>query len=330
MRIGNSNLPMLIKMNKSLAIILALLLCVQIAIAQPVEKYGQLSVKGTQLVDKEGNAVVLRGVSYGWHNWWPRFYNAETVKWLKTDWHCSVVRAAMGIDPYGSYTTEPAKAIMLTQAVVDAAIAEGIYVIVDWHSHATHTREAVDFFSQMAKKYGKCPNIIWEIFNEPVAQPWPELKSYADSVIRAIRQFDPNNVILVGSSHWDQDIHLPAEDPIAGFSNIMYTVHFYAHTHKQWLRDRSDEAIKKGIPIFVSECAGVEASGDGSIDFEEWQAWIDWCEANKISWVVWSVSDKDEGCAFLLPSASSYGEWTDSDLTLTGKDTRERIIKYNK
>ena len=29
---------------------------------------------------------------------WPRFYNEKAVKWLKKDWHCNVVRAAMGIE----------------------------------------------------------------------------------------------------------------------------------------------------------------------------------------------------------------------------------------
>jgi hypothetical protein len=35
----------------------------------------------------------------------------------------------------------------------------------------------------------------------------------------------------------------------------MYTVHFYAGTHGKWLRDRTDEAIKSGIPVFISESA---------------------------------------------------------------------------
>ena len=51
--------------------------------AQFVKKHGQLSVKGTQLVDKNQNPIVLRGVSFGWHSMWPRFFNAKAVDWLK-------------------------------------------------------------------------------------------------------------------------------------------------------------------------------------------------------------------------------------------------------
>ncbi|GAA6773607.1 hypothetical protein AAGS39_43710 [Flavobacterium sp. CGRL2] len=51
--------------------------------AQFVKKHGQLSVQGTQLVDKNNNPVVLRGLSFGWHSLWPRFYNEKAVAWLK-------------------------------------------------------------------------------------------------------------------------------------------------------------------------------------------------------------------------------------------------------
>jgi len=79
------------------------LIAIVIVNSQPVKTNGNLSVKGTNLVNEKGEQIVLRGVSYGWHNWWPRFYNKESVKWLTDDWKCTVVRAAMGVGPQGSY-----------------------------------------------------------------------------------------------------------------------------------------------------------------------------------------------------------------------------------
>ncbi|MDE7086048.1 MAG: glycoside hydrolase family 5 protein, partial [Prevotella sp.] len=65
---------------KKLLTILLLSLCVSMAQAQaPVKKYGQLQVKGSQLCDLQGQPVILRGVSLGWHNLWPRFYNKKIV-----------------------------------------------------------------------------------------------------------------------------------------------------------------------------------------------------------------------------------------------------------
>ena len=297
--------------------------------SQIVKQHGQLKVQGTQLVNSKGQPVVLRGMSFGWHNWWPRFYTAGAVSWLANDWKCTVVRAAIGVEPDEGYIKKPGWSKERATAVVDAAIKEGIYVIIDWHSHNINLEEAKSFFREMARAYGSYPNVIYEIFNEPDKETWQEVKDYSIELIKTIRSIDPDNIILVGSPHWDQDIHLAADDPIAGFNDLMYTMHFYAATHKQWLRDRCDYALKKGLPLFISESAGMEASGDGALNNEEWTKWIEWAEDRKVSWITWSVSDKNETCSVLLPTASSEGKWKDSDLKESGLKVREMLRKYS-
>ncbi|MBL7743362.1 MAG: glycoside hydrolase family 5 protein [Chitinophagaceae bacterium] len=316
-------------MRSGTIILLSLLITINVN-AQPVKKYGGLKVSGTKLVDKKGKPLVLRGMSFGWHNLWPRVYNAGAVKWLKDDWKCNIVRASMGVELNDSgYLKNPLSSTNKIRAVVEAAIKEDIYVIIDWHDHNIHLNEAREFFARMAKLYGKYPHVIYEIFNEPDYETWAEVKAYSEEVIKTIRAIDPDNIILVGSPRWDQDIHLPAADPIKGYDNLMYTVHFYAATHKQWLRDRTDEAINKGLPVFISECAGMEATGDGPLNNEEWQKWIDWMEARSLSWITWSVSDKDETCSVLKKSAASEGNWKESDLKESGIKTRNYLRKYN-
>lgn len=297
--------------------------------AQPVNDHGQLHVDGVQLKDAHDNDVVLRGMSFGWHNWWPRFYNEGTIEWLFKDWGCSVVRAAMGVEPKNGYINKPDWSKEKVKAVVDGAIKEGIYVIIDFHSHNIRLEAAKQFFTEMASTYDRYPNVIYEIFNEPDYESWDSVKIYSNEIISTIRKIDPDNVILVGSPHWDQDINLVADSPLTGLKNIMYSVHFYAATHKQQLRDRCNYALNKGIPIFISESAGMSASGDGPINYEEWNKWIDWAEKNKISWVTWSVADKNETCSVLLPSADSNGNWRAEDLKESGIKTRELIRKYN-
>lgn len=286
-----------------------------------------LIVKDTHLYNGDGDLVVLRGVSYGWHNWWPRFYNASTVKTLKEEWGCNLVRAAMGVEPEGAYLSDPETALSCVTAVVDAAIKNEMYVIIDWHSHGIQTAKAKEFFKQMATRYKDSPYVIYEIFNEPVYDSWDEVKAYSEELIKTIRAIDPDNLILVGTPHWDQDIHIAADSPIIGYDNIMYTLHFYANTHKDELRKRADYALSKGLPLFITECAGMEASGDGLINMDEWQKWIEWMERNSISWVAWSVSDKDESCSMLYPQASSEGAWIESDLKEWGKIVFEELKK---
>ena len=289
------------------------------------KKVSALSVKGLQLVNEKGEPVVLHGVSYGWHQFWPRFYNASSVDYLVNDWGAQVVRASMGVELEGAYIDNPEMGINCVQTVVDAAIENGAYAIIDWHSHGLRTEEAKDFFKKMATRYKGVPNVIYEIFNEPVEDSWADVKAYSIEVIKVIRSIEPDAVILVGSPHWDQDIHIAADDPITGYDNLMYTLHFYANTHKQDLRDRGDYALGKGLPLFVSECASMEASGDGDINVEEWNKWLEWMQKHSISWVVWSVSDKDETCSMLYPSASSEGNWKDEDLKTWGEMVRDEL-----
>ena len=288
----------------------------------------RLQVVGSQLCDESGSPVMLRGISLGWHNLWPRFYNKGAVKWLAKEWHADVIRAAVGASSVDdNYLENPEFALQCVTPVIEAAIKNKVYVIIDWHSHEMHTAQAKSFFSQMAKKYGKHPNIIYELYNEPVNDSWQDLKQYATEIITEIRRYDPDNLILMGCPHWDQDIDLVAASPLEGVSNVMYTVHFYAATHKDYLRDKMRKAVEGGLPVFVSECAGMEASGDGPLDANEWQKWVDTMEQLRISYVCWSLSDKNETCSMLLPRAKSCGDWTDDLIKPWGKMARAAINK---
>lgn len=233
----------------------------------------------------------------------------------------------MGVAIEDNYLENPEYALECVNNVIKGAIKSGVYVLIDFHSHKKHTEEAVKFFEMMAKQYGEYPNVIYEIWNEPDYFTWKEVKEYSVTVIDAIRAIDSDNIILVGSPHWCQDLDTVSMDPIVGKTNIMYTMHFYAGTHKKWLRDRTDAAMEKGIPIFVSECAGMEATGDGPIDEAEWNEFVNWMEDRKISWLAWSVSDKNESCSMLIPRASSFGGWEDDVIKKWGKITRQTIIQ---
>ena len=315
---------------RGLLSLLMLTVCTVGMAQTPVKKYGQLQVRGSQLCDQNGQPVVLRGVSLGWHNLWPRFYNKGTVDELTDKWHASVIRAAMGVKIEDNYLENPTFALQCMTPVIEEAIKDGVYVIIDWHAHDMYTDKAAEFFGKMSAKYGKYPNVIYELFNEPVEDSWESLKQYATTVIKAIRANDPDNIILMGCPHWDQDIDKVAASPIEGVSNVMYTVHFYAATHKQYLRDRMQKAVEGGLPVFVSECAGMEASGDGPLNEEEYDKWIDLMERLKISWVNWSLSDKNETCSMLLQRAKADGNWTDDVIKPWGKLVRKTLMKYNK
>jgi endoglucanase len=151
-------------------------------------------------------------------------------------------------------------------------------------------------------------------------------------VITEIRRYDPDNLIVVGSPHWDQDVDIAAADPIEDFKNIAYSFHFYASdpSHQEKLRAKADAAIKKGLPLMVTEWGVGEANGNGRFSKKKTKIWLQWMEANQLSWVNWNITDKDETTAILLPGAPDNGGWTNDQLTSAGMYIRDELRGLNK
>lgn len=296
-----------------------------------VEQHGQLKVQGNRIVDKAGKPVVLRGMSFFWSQWMGQYYNPDAVKWLRDDWKCTIVRAALGVEA-GGYLTNPEQEKQKVITVVDAAIAHGIYVIIDWHDHNAnqHTQEAQAFFADMAKRYKDSPNVIYEIWNEPLNDAsWSQvIKPYSETIIGTIRQYDPDNLIVCGSRSWSQRVDEASEDPLK-FENVAYSLHFYAATHKQWLRDATTKALNNGIAIMVTEMGTAEANGDGKIDTEELNTWWKFLDENQISWCNWSVADKKEATAALQPGAPGTGGWPETFISPSGLLVRGELRQKN-
>ncbi|AEE96310.1 cellulase family glycosylhydrolase [Mahella australiensis] len=291
-----------------------------------VASHGMLKVVGNKVCDASGKPIQLKGMSLFWSQWSTPFWNADLVNNLASTWNATLIRAAMGVDE-GGYISNPQVEKQKVITVVDAAINAGIYVIIDWHSHDIHTSEAVAFFGEMAQRYKNTPNVIFEIFNEPDYESWAQVKTYSTQVINTIRSTGAQNLILVGSPTWSQDVDVAANDPITGFSNIAYTLHFYAGTHKQYLRDKAITAMSKGLALFVSEWGTCDASGNGNLDLTESQRWIDFMNQYQISWANWSMNDKAETASALVVGASTTGPWPDSQLTESGKFVKAKIME---
>ena len=296
-----------------------------------VSRHGRLRVDGNRIVGADGQPVSLAGVSFGWSQWEAApYYNAKVVNWLKQDWHCTIVRAALGLDPTG-YLSHPEENKRRVCAVVDAAIAADLYVIIDWHDHHAneHTDLAVAFFQEMARKYGRHPNILYEIFNEPIkGLTWAaDVKPYAEKVVGAIRAIDPDNLIVVGTPNWSQDVEIAAADPVKA-ANIAYTLHFYAGTHKEGLRAKAVTALNQGAALFVTEWGTCDASGAGGVDVESTKAWMEFMRHWQLSHCNWGIYDKAETAAIIVPGASHKGGWSATDLTESGRFARDWVRNW--
>jgi endoglucanase len=293
----------------------------------PVADHGALQVVGAKLLDQTGAPVQLKGASSMWLNWESRPF-AESkagLEYARDHWKLSVIRAAMGVEVQGGYLANAAGKTTMQDRVttiVQSAIDLGLYVIVDWHTGKanTQTADATAFFSALAQQFGNVPNLIYEPFNEPTGVTWAEIKPYHEAVVAAIRAVDPDNVIILGTPNFSQDVDIAAQDPVAG-TNLLYTLHFYACTHKAALRAKGDSAIAKGIGLFITEFGATPADGglvskmDNNVCEGEANLWFNWMAANDVSGASWKLEQCTDSSCILSSTAPADGPWTDDLLT---------------
>lgn len=291
-----------------------------------VERYGQLHVQGTGLADQNNNPVQLRGMSSHGLQWHGKFANEDVLRWLRDDWNCQIWRSAMYVTEGGYANNQNIKLKVIDS--VEAAIKLGMYVIIDWHILAngdplTHMELAKEFFDEMSKKYGSYPNVLYEICNEPNGDnvTWDDnIKPYAEEIIKVIRANDPDNIIIAGTPRWSQRVDLAAKNQIKSDSNIMYTLHFYAGSHKKANMNLVKKAAKKKAAIFCTEWGTTKESGDGGVFEKETEEWLSLLKKYNISWTNWSVNNKGEDSGILKFNADRFakGGWQEKDLSPDG------------
>ena len=299
-------------------------------------------------ITTQGNQVLiggqqgsLAGNSFYWTNFGgDAYYNRNVVSWLKEDWNSTIVRAAMGIQEFNGFLSNRSTNFNAVVSLVEAAIEEDVYVIIDWHSHSAenNTNEAVQFFSEMAERYGDNEHVLFEIYNEPIGDfddavnTWNTIRDYAAPVIAAIREHS-DNLIIVGTPFFSQRVDIASQNPITGVENLAYTLHFYAGTHGESLRNQARTALRNGIPLFVTEWGSVNADGNGSANESSTREWMDFLKENNISHLNWSVNDLDEGASVIFGTgqgqgnngqgANTQGNWPLNLLTPSGRLSRD-------
>lgn len=304
----------------------------------PYKAHGKLAVSGTDLVDASGSKFQLKGVSTHGLTWFADFVSKDTYQYFKDSVGINLVRFAMYTDTGDSYGyCSGGNKLEIEELLgkgVDAATDLGLYAIIDWHilndnDPNMHIDDAKDFFDRISKKYASYGNVIYEIANEPNGgTTWDSVKSYAETIIPIIRKNAPDAIIIVGTPTWSQDVDVAAADPITDQTNLMYAVHFYAATHKDDLRNKIQSALDSGLPIFVSEFGLCDASGNGSIDYDQSDAWFDLINDKNLSYAAWNISNKAETSSLFDSSCTKTSGFTDDDLSDSGRYIKEKIESF--
>jgi endoglucanase len=148
-------------------------------------------------------------------------------------------------------------------------------------------------------------------------------------------------------------VDVAAADPVQG-KNLAYTFHFYAGSHRQALRDKIEAALGRGVAVFCSEWGTSEASGAGGPFLRESEEWLAFLDQHNISWVNWSLADKNESSAalkslfevmkqgnqalaeresLLVPETASpegYPIWGSDELSASGAFVRGKMIQQRR
>lgn len=270
----------------------------------PVSHYGALHTSGGKVIGAKNNQEAqVRGISLFWSDATGRpYYSKDAIRWAVDNLKIDVFRFAMTVDQYKGDTSDPVATsyayvsspdanYTLIDKMVEAAIENDIYIIIDWHSHradnSTETAAAKTFFSYISKKYANVPNIIYEIYNEPITSSWDPVKKYANTIVPLIRANTTphSNLILVGTPFYSQ---MGGYGGVNG-SNIAYVLHFYAGSHSSGTYgSRATKAMSDGNAVFISEWGTTNADGKGDPDENATKSWIEFMDNNKISNCNWS------------------------------------------
>ncbi|MFZ5894841.1 MAG: cellulase family glycosylhydrolase [Myxococcota bacterium] len=249
--------------------------------ARTCEQYSTLGgpprvhVEGATIKDPQGQTQILRGVSLidigAQHVWRTSGVAGMIDRLTDTGWNTRIVRFPIYISaqPYPFSLTDPiARERYMTELLrpaVDYATKKGLYVIIDFHEIADITdREDArtqTFWRYMARQFADYPNVIYEVFNEPIRvgdaceladSCWPAFKERADRWVSLIREAAPSTLVLVGGPSWSQVIGPAATNPIAD-TNVAYVGHIYPFHVSSGFVEREIRACAAVHPVILTE-----------------------------------------------------------------------------
>ena len=292
-------------------------------------KNGKLSVVGPDLVNQNGEKYQLFGLSTHGIQWFGRYANFETIASIQEGFGNNIIRFAFYTAENGYCEGDKAKKEqMLADLIegVDAATKLGLYVIIDWHmvgaesvadkNPLTYLEESKEFFSYISNYYKDQDNILYEIMNEPNGSTtWADCKKYAEAVIPCIRE-NSEGIILVGNPKWTADLNSVMKNPLKGFTNIMYTYHFYAADHRS--TTQVVNAYDSGFPVFISEFGFMDSSGDGAISETNGNRWKEVLDTRNISYVAWNISNSKGSASIFKYGSSDMVSVDDDNLKVWG------------
>ena len=297
----------------------------------PVAVHGQLSIKDGGFVDKNGESYRLLGAAVGWDTLCPQLVNVDTYSYLRDEWGMNTIRVGMEahsdngkngfMDPEVNWDYW----LYYIDHKIDTIIAAGLYAVIDYHNYQNpldSIEGAERLFTHIAEKYAGCPNIIYEIGNEPNFGEWKHTKQYADKLIPLIRSYSPDAVIICPSDGWAQKVIDAYKNPL-DYENVIYTFHLYCNPFMQDNYNDVKKVLEAGFPVFLTEYNICGDAGDptDSVSIKKWE---DLISKHEVSYLYHNIliNYEDYGNPDILglqPEVSELSGWTEGDMGISMK-----------
>lgn len=322
---------------------------------------GKLHKNGKYIVDANEVPVELRG--YGLHGLlqYNNLHGRKPLECLR-NYGVNMIRISVYLEDYifndsdgeiaYGYLSHPDETKAEIERIIKNCIDLGLYILLDWHvfsyqtgivNHAAYTgtdvlheTEAVEFFTYFTQKYGDCPNMLWEIANEPhnltPAQLAPFVQTIRDIIVANVS--DP--VMVCGNTGYgdtaaicqqlydeladnyditDVFISPHAYPPETGFLNAMKAMH------------------NADFPVFSTEWGNSSSSGSGGSDDTKTNAFLDYMHEVGLPQAAWKFTDQTYLCSVLKNQGIINSEkWLDgfgpTDISQNGTVVLNRWASY--
>lgn len=119
-------------------------------------------------------------------------------------------------------------------------------------------RRTIALWEEFARRYKGDPTILgFELLNEPISTYHDEdrlnplLEPFYKQAVAAIRAIDPQRLIILAGSQWDQNLKIFGP-PFT--NNLVYVYHqFWSSTRRDAIEDYIHFSLKNNVPLFLGE-----------------------------------------------------------------------------